>query len=321
MSFRFYPTIESRKDLEKKLNIATTEDYHFFCCNEFGTRSLSVASGKIKDTLWDPSKDSLRICRNYKINNPEYLYGKDGIACNDASVGISIVWSNPETSMSGCIMPLEETGKKDRSGWRIYFEHDFKPGELKGVLNLKIVIYLETMADTIQEGEYILNNKPGIILGELESYRLQISDETLPFPFVIDKYDTDALWWVDFYEWDDPAEDTMFGPSTFTVNLNSKCKGCPRVTESGIQNQEMMYEIAASVYAMLFKKLSKTEFREMQLGKGKAGTISSELKRVYDLSKYKFDYLDEYSTIQKNMQEVIRHSADNSGNGVKLANE
>jgi hypothetical protein len=309
MSFRFYPTLESRKDLIKKINIIPTDDYYFMKCNEYGVSSLNVSSGKIKDTLWDPRRDSLRICRDLKINDPYYLWGEDGVACEESKLGICIIWTNASTSMSGCILPREGSEKLGENGWSMYFEHTFFPGEVKGLLDLKIILYLKEAALEVKKGEEILNNVAGRILGEFETYRLEVSDETIPFPFVIDKFDTDALWWVDFYNWEDASEDAMFGASSFVVYLNSQNKSCPKVTAKGIQNIEMMYEITASVYSLLFKKLSPQEFKDMQLKKGKPGTIGAELSRMYDLCKDKFDFNDDYEKIHKFMQEAIRSKA------------
>lgn len=321
MSFRFYPTLESKKGLLKKINIVSTDEFRFFRCNEYGIKELSISSGRIKDTLWDPVRDSLRVCRDFKINDPYYLYGKEGIACADAELGVCISWVNPETSMAGCILPQEGTEKYGENGWSVFFDHTFTPGETKGHLELKLILYLKKAAEVISEGEEILNNMAGVVLGELEMYRLEISDETMPFPFVVVNEESDVLWWVDFYSWDDPAEDAMFGPSSFIVNVNSRCKGCPKVTGKGIQNLEMMYEITASVYALLFKKLDLQQFRDMRLKKGKPGTISAELSRLYEQCKDKFDYQDEYETIHKSMQAVIKQAASNVSDIMEVSNE
>ena len=309
MSFRFYPTLDSRHELRKSINVVPTDDYHFLKSNEFGVKELSVSSGRIKDTLWDQARDSLIVRRDFKINDPDLLYGENGIACENAELGLCILWTNNDTSMAGCILPQVGTENRGKNGWSVFFQHTFAPGEIRGLLELKIVLYLKKTAETVLPGEEILNNKAGVILGDLEVYRLQTSDETIPFPFIVENSKSSALWWVDFYSWDDPAEDALFGPSSFVVTLNSSCKGCPRITEKGIQNLEMMYEIAASVYAMLFKKLTLQQFQEMRMRAGLPGTISAELKRIYDSCVEKFDYHDDYERIHKCIQAVIRDQA------------
>ena len=321
MGFRFIPTLDNRKGLRKSINVIPTDDYSFFRCNEYGVFQLNVVSGRIKDTLWDYTRDSLRLTRDIKINDPMNLYGPSGIACKESRLGLCIFWSNQDTSMAGCIMPVESSERFDETGWSMHFEHTFAPGEIKGYLDMKIIMYLKEPASVIASGEGVLNNKPGVNLGELESYRLEVSDETIPFPFVIESADTDALWWVEFYHWDDPADDAAFGPSSFVVYLNSKVKGCPKVTDKGIQNVDMMYEITASVYAMLFKKLDSQQFTVMRTHGGKPGTISFELARMYDNCKEKFDYNDELERIHKLMQVTIKQLASNTSDMVEATNE
>ena len=159
----------------------------------------------------------------------------------------------------------------------------------------------------------MLNNKEGVVLGELEIYRLQISDETIPFPIIVDSFESDALWWVDFYTWEDPGDDGLFGPSSFLITINSNISsGCPNVSGNSIKNIDMLFEITASVYAMLFKKLNMQQFNEMVMKKGKPGTISAELSRMYYLSDNRFNYNSDYETIHKCMQELIRNEVSSS---------
>jgi hypothetical protein len=323
MSFRFYPTLESRSGLEKSINVIPNDEYHFFRKNEFGTKELTISGGRIKDTLWDQAHDSLVLQRDFKINDPSLLYGREGIACKNAEVGLCILWTNKETSTAGCILPKVGSERRGETGWSVFFQESFETGALKGVLELRIVLYLKKPAEIILEGEEILNNKAGVVIGELESFQLQVSDETIPFPFVLESHDSNVLWWVDFFEWEDPAEDGVFGPSSFVVTLNKKCKGCPMVTEKGINNQEMLLEIVSSVYAMLFKRLKSYQFNEIINSKTNLfspGTISYELYRVYQDCRDKFDYYANFERIHKSVQEAIRGEALNATDLTEVSN-
>ena len=321
MSFRFYPTLESRTGLEKKINVVSNEDFRFFRKNEFGINELTVNSGKIKDALWDYERDSLIVQKNVRISDPDFLVGREGIACSDAELGLCILWSNDTTSMAGCILPLQGSERKDENGWSVMFQHVFSPGELRGVLELKIVLYLKTAALTVKEGEEILNNSTGVVVGELECYLLEVSDATIPFPFVFESCDSNELWRVDFFSWEEPAEDGMFGPSSFVVTLNKKCPGCPIVNEKGFKNQEMMLEITVSVYALLFKKLTYQQFYEMKNSHGTLtpGTISAELFRVYSLCENKFEYEASYEQVHRSVQSALLGSAANSANDKEVS--
>lgn len=313
MGFRFYPTIENKKGLLKSINVIPTDEFKFLRYDGQSLHELAVGSGRIVDVFWDQQKDSLVVRRDIKINDPQILYGKDGIACSDSELGLAIQWTNASTSMAGCILPKDGSEVKSSTGWSAYFEHFFNPGELNGIIEFKIIIYLKKKSLNVPFEEKMLNNKEGVVLGELEIYRLQISDETIPFPIIVDSFESDALWWVDFYTWEDPGDDGLFGPSSFLITINSNISsGCPNVSGNSIKNIDMLFEITASVYAMLFKKLNMQQFNEMVMKKGKPGTISAELSRMYYLSDNRFNYNSDYETIHKCMQELIRNEVSSS---------
>lgn len=317
MSFRFYPTLGSKKGLRETINVVPNDEYIFLKKNQSGMSNLLVSNGKIKDVYWDQRRDSLIVRRDLKICNPSYLYGKNGIACTGAKLGIAILWKDTKTDLAGSIVPKDGTEKSDVTGWSMFFEHEFEPGELMGNVEFRLVVYLKSAADNVLADEGMLNNRTGIILGDLELYKLEISDDTMPFPFVIEASDSKALWWIDFSTWDDPGEDAIFGPSSFVVTLNSRIKGCPNVTGNSIQNAEMLFEITASVYAALFKKLTKEQFDDMVHDKGNPGTISSELYRVYSKCDPKPEFHYDQEQFQKCMQIVIRELSEITAENVE----
>ena len=143
MGFRFYPTIENKKGLLKSINVIPTDEFKFLRYDGQSLHELAVGSGRIVDVFWDQQKDSLVVRRDIKINDPQILYGKDGIACSDSELGLAIQWTNASTSMAGCILPKDGSEVKSSTGWSAYFEHFFNPGELNGIIEFKIIIYLK----------------------------------------------------------------------------------------------------------------------------------------------------------------------------------
>ena len=100
--------------------------------------------------------------------------------------------------------------------------------------------------------------------------------------------------------------------------LGLRCVLIDSRNRDSIKNIDMLFEITASVYAMLFKKLNMQQFNEMIMKKGKPGTISAELSRMYYLSDNRFNYNSDYETIHKCMQELIRNEASSSHGSVEV---
>jgi hypothetical protein len=310
MSFRFFPTLETKGELVDDIGYDSKSDFQFFRVTGLKESPITITGNVITDTFWDQERDSLKFYRNITIRAPKKLYGKDGIACLGAELGLCVLWADSVTSMSGCVKPREEYRDDERNKWSVSFVHTFAPGEVRGILELKVILYLKTSAKEVLEGERILNNTSGVIVGEFESYRIKVSsDELIPFPLVQKEVDSKELWWVEFYNWEDPNDDGLFGASSFVVVLNQKCTACPKVNTSGndISNLDLFLEILTNVYVQLYKKLTESQFSEMKNGRDlKPGTISSELNRMYDLCGDKFEFESSYEQIHRAIQKTIR---------------
>ena len=57
--------------------------------------------------IWSPDDYQLCIRRKYSIRTYQCLFGSNGIACNNAKLGIALMWTSPDSKQRG-VIPIGE---------------------------------------------------------------------------------------------------------------------------------------------------------------------------------------------------------------------
>ena len=107
-NFRFYPTLTD--DMTEKSG-CSVEKYSFSYTSgewEYELNQKGRSTIKLTDPseIWKIENDGLRLEKKISIAYPNFLFGKDGIVCADAELGICIIWTNKTLTQTGCIMPV-----------------------------------------------------------------------------------------------------------------------------------------------------------------------------------------------------------------------
>ena len=252
---------------------------------------------------WKLESDGLRIRRSVTIEYPDLLYGRNGIVPTDAEFGVCIIWNNYSIKQIGYIFPVKEDINGDSVQYS--FDYVFKPGELIGAFLLETVLYLKKAAPILKEEESSLINKTGVNIGTIDAIDINTASLNMDFP-VRDVNDKDQpLWWLEL-NWDDPRKD-LFDENTVCLYLNFYYNYCPRIGDT-IKNEELLIEIMATVYLMIFKQI---EFSGDEILKNtiegvglEPGSVSMMMNYFCDSgSPINFNSIDK---MQKTIHEKVR---------------
>lgn len=259
-NFRFYPILTD--DMAEKSG-CSVEKYSFSYTSgeyEYDLKQKGRSTIKLTDPseIWNIENDGLRIEKQISIAYPDFLFGKNGIVCADADLGICIIWTNKTLTQTGSILPVNDITTPN--GRKCYFEYDFEPGTISGDLELAVVLYVRKKADTVLEDEQNLMNEEGVSVGVLETVVLDFNSIYMEFPIEEIISEKEPLWWVEFSEWEDPKTIETFTKENICLYLNPHYSLCP-MTDGNIKNVEMLSEILAMTYYLIFNRLSDEDLR------------------------------------------------------------
>ena len=251
----FYPTLTEELQDQAGFNISPYS-FSYYINNELkDLKAKGKNTVKLEDS-WgalEIEQGGLHIKREVVIEYPEVLYGKKGIACKGAKLGLSIVWTNHTLTQMGTILPVAEFNSG--AVLHVLFEYDFNPGEIQGDLKLETMIYIKESAEEIGNDELHLMNEAGVKVGILDECRLDFGSAYMDFP-IQEKNDKDEpLWWLDMGTWTDPRQD-QFNEDNLRLYLNTAYANCPKVGET-IKNVDVLVDIIATAYTMIFQRISE----------------------------------------------------------------
>ncbi len=223
--------------------------------NTYGLKQKGSSTIKLSDPLeiWKIESEGLSFSKTVSIAYPEVLYGENGVACTNASVGICIMWTNKTLTQTGCILPVSDITTE--TGRVCSFNYTFDPGTIKGDLELSIIMYLQNRASDVLPGEEKLNNEEGVAIGEIETVVLDFNSIYMEFP--IEEYNSaeEPLWWVYFSQWEDPKVD-LFDKENICLFLNPYYSSCPMVGEV-IKNLDLLIDILATTFLLIFQRIAE----------------------------------------------------------------
>lgn len=209
---------------------------------------------KLSDPLeiWKIEDEGLSFEKKVEISHPHLLYGKQGVAPRGSEIGVCIIWTNRSLTQTGYILP--STDNQTPTGRTCTFIYTFTPGEIKGDLELSLVLYLKNSSKEVAYDETHLINEEGVTLGELELISLDFNSIYMEFPIEECNAKDQPLWWVEFSQWEDPRVD-LFSKENVCLYLNTAHDACPMVGET-IQNIDLLIQIISTTYLLIFKRMS-----------------------------------------------------------------
>lgn len=284
-----------------------------------GLRQKGSSTLKLSDPLeiWKIETEGIRINKNVRIAYPQFLYGKDGIACQGAELGICITWTNKALTQTGIILPVNDVTLPQ--GRSCKFEFSFNPGTILGDLELTLNLYIKKSAAEILPNEDSLMNEAGVSVGELETVVLDFSSIYMEFPIEEFKSEKEPLWWVEFSQWEDPKVSDLFTRDNVCLYLNPYYSCCPAPSTSGdestIKNLDLLIDILAQTYMLMFTRLSEDDLRATQQDIGLSpNSICSILHQFIEECEEELHF-ETPESLLKSLQINIRKKLEATDNG------
>ena len=258
---------------------------------------------------WKVEQAGLILKKEVKIAHPHLLHGKQGIAPQGAQIGICIIWTNRTLTQTGYILPVVDNTTP--TGRTCMFLHEFLPGEIKGDLELSLVVYLKERAKVTAAGEDHLINEAGVTLGDIETLSLDFNSIYMEFPIEECHAKDQPLWWVEFSHWEDPRVD-LFSKENICIYLNTAYAECPMVGDS-IKNLELLIQIISTTYLLIFKKLNDEELYDTKNDVGLNPNSICSIMHQFVLSGEPLRWESDeilLKSIQQNVEKMLKEGDD-----------
>lgn len=257
-NLRFYPCLT--EELIDKAGCVSEKYRFFYYPNDMESALMQKGSSvvKLSDPLdmWKLKEDGITIKKSVSIAYPDFLYGPEGIACKEAEIGICIIWTNNRLTQTGHILPKSDIS--NAAGRTCYFEYTFHPGDIDGDLELSLCMYIKKAATSVTEDEEILMNEEGVSIGEIDSIVVDFDSIYMEFPIEEYSSEKEPLWWIEFSQWEDPKTIEKFTKDNICLYLNPYYSACP-MTDGTIKNIDLLVDILATSYLMMFQRLSEED--------------------------------------------------------------
>ena len=247
------------EDLQKKIRFQKKK-YDFFYTNqdqeEYELRDEPVEALSsiycIKDDRgeWDQDRNNLGFRRRYLLRSFQCLFGENGIACENARLGIAIIWTSSDSKQRG-VIPVGTFSIRDKV-MEADVEKLFLKAQLRGQVDLTTVIYL-AKAGTPKRNELHLANTNGYILGELETFTFKLDGHGSTFPIFEVSAPGQPLWYVKC-DWVDPTQDQF--SECVSINLNIAHKNYKYIDrKQSYFNSQLLIEVMAGAISVIIEKV------------------------------------------------------------------
>ena len=222
------------------------------------------------DGVWNADSNNLCIRRIIALKNYRKLFGPDGIACRNARLGLSLVWTSSDSKQRGSISILEFgideaqlSAQSDHSFIQGEIDVEFPPAKLRGDIELSVMLYVSKAGIPAQD-ETHLANEEGFILGAFDSYILRIDGTGSLFP-VYEVFEQDKPLWSVRCDWIDPVADQF--SETVSININTAHKNYRFIDRSQKAFcSQLLVEVMSAALCCIIEKLRTDKYLDQILG-------------------------------------------------------
>lgn len=306
-----YPTLND----ELKKGIFKAKDYTFSYINKYGEEQelkyekndIGISSYSLKtDGVWNLDNNDLHIRRSIAIEKYKKLFGPDGIACEDAVLGVSVVWTSPDSRQRGS-KPIMTIDLKEENFFDIHDQTfkegeiniSFKSGRIREEINLSIILYI-AQSGTPKHDETHLANEEGFTLGELDSFCLKLEGSGSLFP-IFEVYEPNRPLWYVKCGWTDPIFDSF--SETVSLNINTAHKNYIYINQ---QNKlfcpQLLVEVLSAALCCIIEKLRSEKYIDQILGEDKMehGSVGEAVRYFADTLGWNLSTPEELSLSIRN---------------------
>jgi len=197
------------------------------------------------DIDWSPSEHNLKVSGSLTVVHPNELFGEAGVTSKGNIIGVAAhIYSRSSNFQKKIKIGFIQQGLNEIN---IPFENDFPVGSIRGSVNIKCFLYLDSINIPPTP---IQANKTGMILTEEDLYNLEILVDGDGSIFPIGEFSDPKgpLW--DFNRfWQDASLDS-FDANNVSIRLNTahflfpQLKGGKTTASKALMNEIMIQSIS-----------------------------------------------------------------------------
>ena len=247
------------EELQKKVRFQKTKFSFYYTDNEQEEHELrdepieafsSINCIKDDNGEWDQDRNNFGFRRRYLLRTFQCLFGENGIACKNATLGLAIVWTSSDSKQRG-VIPVGTFNASD-SAMEADVEKLFSKAQLRGQVDFTTIIYL-AKAGKPNQNELHLANTNGYVLGELETFTIKLDGKGSTSPIFEVSAPGQPLWYVKF-DWIDPTQDLF--SECVSINLNTAHKNYKYIDRKQASfNSQLLLEIMASAVSLIVERV------------------------------------------------------------------
>lgn len=222
------------------------------------------------DGVWNADKNNLFVRRTIALKNYRTLFGPDGIACQNARLGLSVVWTSPDSRQRGA-EPIVDFGigedqlaeEHDHTFVEGEIDLEFPVAKIRGEVSFSVVLYIAKAGIPTQD-EIHLANEEGFVLGVFDTFVLRIDGTGSLFP-VFEVFEKDQPLWYVRCDWTDPVSDQF--AETVSININTAHKNYKYIdrTQKTFCSQ-LLVEAMSSALCCIIEKIRSEKYLDQILG-------------------------------------------------------
>jgi len=239
--------------------------------------SRDVYSLKDSNKYWTIENYGFCYSQSIQVSEPEKMFGSEGYACKNATIGIGLIWNSKTSNLRGS----SHIGSFRLGSKSEIFEVNeiFERASLRGEVIIRIVLYIEKSGKPTKE-EMMLANNAGMIIGELSNITLLLDGNGSMFPIYNVEIKGDTLWNVHI-TYEDPSIDLF--EECVCINLNTKNPGFKYIDrDSDDFNNQMLIEVLSSALSLIIENLRAFDNNFSFLQNAQEGSIAQAVQFFKD---------------------------------------
>lgn len=238
---------------------------------EYETSEISGSVNCLRrDGVWDPDKNNILVRREIALRKYRKLFGPNGLACRDAHLGLSLVWTSPDSRQRGaeplaefCVSEEQLDERQDHTFTECEIELEFPVARIRGDVNFSVILYI-AKAGTPSKDETHLANEEGFVLGTFDSFVLRIDGTGSLFP-VFERNEKDQPLWYVRCDWTDPTSDKF--AESVSININTAHKNYKYIDR--VQKTfcaQLFVEVMSAALCCIIERIRSEKYLDQILG-------------------------------------------------------
>lgn len=222
------------------------------------------------DGVWSADQYNLLVRRSIALRKYRKLFGPEGLACRNALLGLSAVWTSPDSRQRGAkpimvfgVSEEQYSDRRDHTFAEGEIDFEFAVAQIRGDVKISIVLYIAEAGMPTSE-ETHLANEEGFVLGEFDSFMLRIDGTGSLFP-IYEVYEKDMPLWHVRCDWTDPVSDSF--SESVSININTAHKNYKYVDRrQKTFCQQLLVEVMSSALCCIIEKIRSEKYLDQILG-------------------------------------------------------